>query len=149
MKKNFRKTLLLVTVFIVILASFSITFALEKPIEQNGEPITPCWVGLCTISHNFIISSDGIANPIIRGTTYPGAVDYVNVKVYLKRSNGSGWTTIKTWDKNISISLDRFTFNETYAVSKNYTYKYTATVKSYKNNALLDTVTFDSQLINY
>ncbi len=40
-------------------------------------------------------------------------------------------------------------YDETYTVMKGYNYKYTASVKSYKNNTLLDTISFDSKIVTY
>lgn len=115
----------------------------------DGGPVTPFWIGINYITSDFDILSGGLANPAIFGKTYQDAVDYVNVKVYLKRGSGSSWTTIKSWDQDIPISLNSFIFGETYSVQKNYNYKYTATIKSYKDDSLLDTVSFESNIIAY
>jgi hypothetical protein len=60
-----------------------------------------------------------------------------------------GGSTIKSWNKDITISLNQFAFNETYRVSRNFSYKYTATVKAYKDGEPIDTVTFDSKIVSY
>jgi hypothetical protein len=54
----------------------------------------------------------------------------------------------KSWNQNKQYQTICF-FDETYTVMKGYNYKYTATVKSYKNNVLLDTITFDSKIVTY
>lgn len=151
MKKCIRKNLILVIVIVLIFSLTSISFASEvlAPTGMQANAITPNWTGLNTVSYNFSILSGALANPIISGTTYSGAVDYVNVNVDLKKSSGSSWITIKSWNKNITIALNKFTFNETYAVSTSYSYKYSATVKSYKNGVLLYSVSFDSNTISY
>lgn len=151
MKKSIiKRGFILIAAMMIMLSLTVAAFASESaaPAFQQENVITPFFIGINTISDDFDITG-GQANPIIKGTTYANAVDYVNVKVDLKRSNGAAWTTIKTWNKNISISLNKFTFNEKYSVSSGYSYKYTATVKSYKNDALLDSVTFDSETIKY
>ncbi len=151
MKKSMIKRGFIFATALVIMLSLTVTaFASEStapPLRQENS-ITPFFIGINTISDDFVITG-GQANSIIKGTTYTNTVDYVNVKVDLKRSNGSAWTTIKSWNKDITISLNKFTINEKYGVSSGYSYKYTATVKSYKNGALLDSVTFDSETIKY
>jgi len=151
MKKSMIKRGFIFVAAMVIILSLTVTaFASESdaPPLRPENSITPFFIGINTISADFDIAG-GQANPIIKGTTYTSSVDYVNVKVDLKRSNVTAWTTIKSWNKNITISLNKFTFNEKYGVSSGYSYKYTATVKSYKNGALLDSVTFDSETIKY
>jgi hypothetical protein len=150
MKKTLiKRGLIFITVLMLMLSVTVTAFASEPTATlQQSNGVTPFFVGLNIIAYNFDIVS-GQANPVIKGTTYSGAVDYVNVAVTLKRSSGSTWTTVKSWSKNITISLDQFAFNEKYSVSSGYSYKYTATVKSYKNGSLLDTVTFDSKTIVY
>jgi hypothetical protein len=137
-------------ILMLVLSLTGTSFALESaaPSFQKGNYITPFFIGINTITNDFDIVS-GQANPTIKGTTYSNGVDYVNVKVDLKRSSGSSWIIIKSWNKNITISLNKFSFNENYGVSKGYSYKYTAAVKSYKDGVLLDSVTFDSDTIKY
>ena len=151
MKRNLKKGMTLIVAIVMAFSSMSVAFAVEQPISasKNGNTVTPYWVGLNTITNDFQISSGGFANIIIRGTIYSGEVDYVNVRVSLKRGNGTGWTTIQSWNQNIPISLNKFTFNKSYGVSRNYYYKYSATVKSYKNSALVDSVSFDSKILTY
>lgn len=146
-----KKSLLLSMVLMMFLALPGTVFASGQasPALAGDGIITPYFVGISTISYALNIK-DGQANPVVTGTTYQNAVDYVNVQLDLKRSsNGTSWSTIKSWNKDITVSSQTFTFNEKYTVSKNYSYKFTATVKSYKNSALLDTVTFDSNTVSY
>lgn len=151
MEKILKKGIICFITIMVLISSMGVALASEQPVPigVNINPVTPYWIGLYSISSNFQIHSGGIANPIIDGITYPGAVDYVNVKVSLKRSNGIGWTTIKSWNQNIAISLNQFMFNETYGVTKGYSYMYSAIVKSYKNGLLLDSVICNSNVLMY
>lgn len=151
MERNFRKGVALLTIFLMLLASAGVSFAAEQPVRTAIDPDVSVyrWDGLNTVTGTLEILSGGKANPIVRGTVYTGKVDYVNVSVSLKRSGGNGWTTIKSWSKDITISLNQFAFNETYKVSKNYLYKYSAKVKSYKAGQLIDTVTLESQTVSY
>lgn len=151
MERNFKKSVALLTAFTMLLASAGFSFAAELPgrTAVDTDAAVYRWEGLNTVTGTFEILSGGKANPIVRGTVYTGKVDYVNVAVSLKRSGGSGWSTIKSWNQNITVSLNQFVFNETYKVGKNYSYKYTATVKSYKDGVLVDTVTFDSKIVPY
>lgn len=151
MKNNFKKSIAFVLAVMMILVSAGFAFASEPPDQSNPgkEAAAYRWTGINSITGTFDILSGDMANPVVRGTTYAGQVDYVNVTVRLKRNSGSGWSSIKVWNQNITISLNKFTFNETYKVGKNYSYKYAATVKSYKNGVLLDTITFDSKIIQY
>jgi len=151
MERSFKKNCILVIALLMILASAGFSYASEQPRQDESEkPVTTYrWEGLNTVTGTLEILSGDKANPIVRGTTHAGLVDYVNVVVSLKRSSGNGWSTVKSWNKNITISLNKFTFNETNKVSKNYSYRYTATVKSYQNNVLLDAVTFDSKIVKY
>lgn len=151
MKEYMKKGAVFVLAVIFLIVSAGFCYASEQPLQAGSEkgPVTYRWTGLNTVTGTLDILSGGKANPIVRGTTHAGKVDYVNVSVALKRSSGSGWSTIKSWNQNITISLNKFTFNETYGVSKNYSYQYTATVKSYKGGQLLDMVTFDSKIVPY
>ena len=146
-----KKVIIFVIAFVMVLSSMGIAFASDEPAfeEINAGAVTPSWVGLNTITQDFQILSGGMANPIIRGTTYASQVDYVNVVVSLKKGSGTSWTTIKTWNQNITISLNKFTFNQTYAVLPGYSYKYSTTVKSYKNNVLVDSVSLNSSVFVY
>jgi len=151
MERYFKKSVALAMAAMTIFASAGLSYAADPPgtIPAEKGAVAYRWAGLNTVTGTLDILSGGYANPIVRGTTHAGMVDYVNVAVSLKRNGGSGWSTIKSWNKNITVSLNKFTFNETYKVSRNYSYKYTATVKSYKDGALLDTVTFDSKIVMY
>lgn len=151
MERNFKKSVAFLTAFMMLLASAGFSFAAEQPDRTaiGKDSAVYRWEGLNTVTGTFEILSGGKANPIVRGTVYTGKVDYVNVSVSLKRNGGSGWSTIKTWSRDITISLNQFTFNETYRVGRHYSYKYSATVKSYKNGALVDTVAFDSKIVPY
>lgn len=144
MKKFFNKGMTLAIAAVMVLSSIGIVSAMELPnalgTSQDRGIITPYWTGISTLYYDLKIISGGAANPIIKGTMNAGEADSVNVSVALKRSNGSGWTTIKTWNQDKAISANQFSFNETYSVLKGYDYKFSATVKSYKNNALVDTV---------
>lgn len=151
MKRSMLKRGFIFAATLMLVLSLTVTSFASEPVApslQKGNYITPFFIGINTITSDFDIVS-GQANPTIKGTTYSNGVDYVNVKVDLKRGSGTNWTTIKSWDKNISISLNQFTFHEKHGVSSGYSYKYTATVKSYKNGSLLDSVTFDSDTIKY
>lgn len=151
MDRNFRKSVALLTAFMMLLVSAGFSFAGEQPdrtvIDRDASVYR--WEGLNTVTGTFEILSGGKANPIVRGTVYTGKVDYVNVSVSLKRSSVNGWTTIKSWSKDITVSLNQFVFNATYKVSKNYLYKYAAKVKAYKDGGLIDTVTFESLIVSY
>lgn len=153
MERKIKRSLVFVIAIIMVISSISIAFANELPAYSSKEgeksSIAPYWIGLNTVSNNFQILAGGLANPTVWGTTYSGDVDYVNIGIILKRSNGSSWTTIKSWNQNKTISNNMFSFDETYTVIKGYNYKYTATVKSYKNNTLLDTISFDSKIVTY
>lgn len=150
-QKICKKGIIFIIAVTVIFASMGVALGSEQPVPLgvNINPITPYWIGLSSITESFQILSGGIANPIIDGVSYAGAVDYVNVKVSLKRSNGTGWTTIKSWNQNLAISLNQFMFNETYNVIRGYSYMYSATIKSYKNGLLLDTYLCNSRTIRY
>ncbi len=151
MEKNFRKSVAFLLALTMLLASAGLSFAAEQPSRTATDKDAAIyrWEGLNTVTGTLEILSGGKANPIVRGTVYTGKVDYVNVAVSLKQRGSSGWSTIKSWNKDITISLNQFAFNETYQVSRNYSYKYTATVKSYKDGVLADTVTFDSKIVSY
>ncbi len=151
MERNYKKSMAFVLAVIMILVSAGFSYASNQPNQADAEKsaVTYRWTGLNTVTGTFEILSGGNANPIVRGTTHAGSVDYVNIAVSLKRSSGGSWSTIKSWNQNITISLNMFTFNETYKVGKNYSYMYTATVKSYKDGVLLDSVTLDSKIVPY
>jgi len=151
MERNLSKSSIFIIALLMIIVSAGFSYASEQPGQAESEKPTVIyrWAGLNTVTGTLEILSGDKANPIVRGTTHAGMADYVNVVVSLKRSSGNGWSTVKSWNKNITISLNKFTFNETDKVSKNYSYQYTATVKSYKNHVLLDTVTFDSKIVKY
>lgn len=151
MERSYKKSITFMLAVIMILVSTGFSYASDRPSQPDSEKnaATYRWVGLNTVTGTFEILSGGNANPIVRGTTHAGEVDYVNVAVSLKRKSGSSWSTIKSWNQNITISLNKFTFNETYKVATNYSYKYTATVKSYQDGVRLDTVTFDSKIVPY
>jgi len=150
MERN-KKSMAFLFAVILIFVSTGFSYASGQPIRADSEKKadTYRWVGLNTVTGTFEILSGGIANPIVRGTTHAGNADYVNVAVSLKRSSGSGWSTMKCWNRNITISLNMFTFNETYKVGENYSYKYTAKIKSYNDGLLLDLVTLDSKIVPY
>lgn len=151
MERKFMRSIASILAFMMILASAGFSYASGSPGQAAAENNASVyrWVGLNTVTGTLGILSGGKANPIVRGTTHSGEVDYVNVTVSLKRSGGSGWSTIKVWKQDIPISYNTFTFNKTYKVGKNYSYKYTAAVKSYKDDVLLDSVTFDSKIVKY
>jgi len=152
MERNYKKSIAFMFAVILILVLTGFSYASDQPSQPDSEKnaVTYRWVGINTVTGTFEILSGGNANPIVRGTTHAGKVDYVNVAVSLKRKSGSSsWSTIKSWNQNITISLNKFTFNETYKVAPNYSYKYTATVKSYKDGVRLDSVTFDSKIVPY
>lgn len=151
MERKLKKRILFVIALLMILVSAGVSYASAPPDRTASEKnaVIYRWQGLNTVTGTFEIKGDGMANPIVRGTTHADMVDYVNVAVSLKRSSGGSWSTIKSWSKTITIELNKFTFNESYKVSKNYSYKYTATVKSYKYGELLDSVTFDSKIVMY
>lgn len=151
MERNFRKSIALLTIFLMLLASAGFSFAAEQPGRAVIDPDVSVyrWEGLNTVTGTLEILGGGKANPIVRGTVYTGKVDYVNVSVSLKRSGISGWQVIKSWSKDIPISLNQFAFNETYKVSKNYLYKYSAKVKAYKGGRIIDTMTLESQTVSY
>ena len=151
MERNSKKSIVFLFAVILVLVSTVFSYASDGPSRADSEKnaATYRWIGINTVTGTLDILSGGKANPIVRGTTHAGEVDYVNVAVSLKKSNGGSWSTIKSWNQNITISLNKFTFNETYQVGTNYSYKYTAKVKSYKDGVLLDTVTFESKIIPY
>ncbi len=151
MERNFRKSAALLLALTMLLASAGFSFAAEQPswTAIDNDAAIYRWEGLNTVTGTLEILSGGKANPIVRGTVYTGKVDYVNVSVSLKQRGSSGWSTIKSWNKDITISLNQFAFNETYRVSRYYLYKYTATVKAYKDGVRIDTVTFDSKTVSY
>lgn len=149
MKRNLKKAIALAIVGLLLLVATGFTYAEEQHGMAASERSMVRWVGLNSVTGTFEILSNGMANPIVRGTTHEGMADYVNVAVSLKKNTGSSWSTIKSWNKNITVALNKFTFNETYKVSKNYSYKYTATVKCYHDGALVDSVTFDSKVVAY
>jgi len=150
MKSKLKSGFTFIISMMLIFSTISIAFAAEREeaaISDNGITIQR-WIGISTITKDFAVSG-GYANPIIKGTTLSGQVDSVTVKVSLKKSSGASWVTIKTWNQDIATSLNKFTFNEQFAVSKGYSYKYSATVKSYKNDVLVDTATVNSSTIEY
>jgi len=151
MERNLKQGIASVLALMMILLSAGFSYAAELPERTAPENSTSVyrWVGLNTVSNSLTVSSTGVANPAVWGTTRSGEVDTVNVAVSLKRSSGSGWSTIKTWNQDIPISNTTFAFDETYKVAKSYSYKFTATVKSYKDDVLLDSVTFDSKIVKY
>ena len=151
MKRNLKKSAAAVVALTMFIVSAGFSDASERPIRTDSEKGTVVyrWTALNTVSGTLDILSGGMANPVVRGTTHAGKADYVNVAVSLKKSSGSGWSTIKSWNRDITISLNKFTFNETCRVGRNYSYRFTATVKSYKNGDLLDSVTFDSKIVSY
>lgn len=151
MERNLKRSITSILTVMLILASVGFAYASGEPDRAAAEDNASVyrWVGLNTVTGTLDVLSGGMANPIVRGTTRAGEVDYVKVAVSLKRSGGSGWSTIKTWNQDIPISYNLFTFNKTYKIGKNYSYKFTATVKSYQDDALLDSVTFDSKIVRY
>ncbi|HZK71147.1 MAG TPA: hypothetical protein VFD03_06470 [Clostridia bacterium] len=157
MKCKFKNMFLFVIIVVLVFSSVSVVFATEAEAKAPVNPvgvtdsnlISPYYVGISTVTPYFQILSGGMANPLIKGSTYPGMVDYVNVIVILKRGSGTSWTTIKTWNQNINIFLNAFTFNQAYAITGGYSYKYSATVKSYKSGTLVESVSINSSVLEY
>lgn len=160
MKCKLRKGFLFVIAAVLVLASVGVAFATETeamepicPAHALGvvDPgsITPYWVGISNLTAEFQMLSGGLANPMVFGTVYSGVVDRVNVVVALKKGSGTTWITIKTWNQNVPISFNSYTFNQTYSVPSGYAYKYSTTVKSYKNNVLVDSVSLNSSILIY
>lgn len=145
--KRVSKIVLIMLIVMVAMTSFVFAGGAEHS-SSASKAIGLRWTGLNSCEPSFDILSGGKASPYIFCTTYTGKVDSVNVVVDLKKQKGSSWTSVKSWDQNMTVVDNSFTFDETYKVSRG-TYKYNAKIKTYKGGRLLDTVNIESSQITY
>ncbi|MEL7657554.1 MAG: hypothetical protein AAGU75_16790, partial [Bacillota bacterium] len=71
-------------------------------------------------------------------------VDKVGFSIKLQQHQNGNWKTIESWDKKVPLGSGNSKFQESRIISKGFTYRFTGTIKTYKNGKLLDTCTITS-----
>ena len=113
----------------------------DKALFTGG--ISLMWVGMDKYSSDLSISSGkAVCTIIVNATSVK--VDNVNFSVKLQQYKSGSWTTIESWDQGTSLINGKAKFNESFNISKGFTYRFTGTIKTYKNGKLLDTCAITS-----
>lgn len=137
---------IMLVVLIVLLSSMSAFAANSTP----GDAALPQYE-----TARAIITNCGVASGIATATIamYPRTnVEINTVKATVVLHNDSTGTTVKTW-KNYTLNGPDFggyfRFSEQYKLSQKGNYYITATIKTYKNGALKETIKTKSSVATY
>ena len=93
--------------------------------------------------------SSGKAVCYILAETTSSKVDKVGFSVKLQQNQNGSWKTIESWSQKVSLKNGNAKFKESVRISKGFTYRFTGTIKTYKNGKLLDTCAITSTKETY
>ncbi|MGI6751812.1 MAG: hypothetical protein ACOX4U_04235 [Anaerovoracaceae bacterium] len=138
MKKKF---LIVITTMLImtILPIAAYGTSEDQLCQGTGGAIVPQFVGMTEYITGFNIVS-GLASCTTIVYASESKVDTVNFKMNLQRCVNGSWITIKSWSKSEPIQYSSALISENYSVTQGYKYRFTVTIKTYKNGVLLDNV---------
>ena len=137
---------LLLTVTVMPSISYASGGASDHAYVSNG--VSPMWTGMTDYESDLTISSGKAVCTVLVETTTAKA-DKVSFSIKLQQYQSGSWKTIDTWSKNIVPTNDGANFKESSSISKGFTYRFTGTIKTYKNGTLLDTCSITSMEKTY
>lgn len=110
--------------------------------------ISPMWTGMDRYTADLTISSGTAVCTVIVETTSAKA-DKVSFSIKLQQYQSGSWKTIDSWDQSTAPANGSAKFKESSSISKGFTYRFTGTIKTYKNGTLLDTCSITSMEKTY
>lgn len=130
-----RRTFVFMLVVTILCASGISVFAGELPGQNvfSGNVITPCWTNTESIHLNLGFS--GIradCGAMVIGKTGTSRIT-ATVKLQRKNTNGT-YTNVKTWS-GLSTNDSILTFNNSYNVTRGYTYRLMINATVYKGSS--------------
>jgi hypothetical protein len=143
----------IVAVAILVLAVISAPGATYASEAASGDSyiasgVSPMWTGMSSYESDLTISSGKAVCTVLVSTTSAKA-DKVSFSIKLQQYQSGSWKTIDSWDQSVAPSNGSANFKESASISKGFTYRFTGTIKTYKNGALLDTCSITSMERTY
>ena len=133
-----KKIIMILMIITIIFSSISMCFASEVKMNEDQ---TPWYVVTNKYNATFSINNSGMAN-ISCGLTpkATSTIDEVTMRFVVKNISGS-IVFDKTYDAVWSSLRGQYISSDTYQLKKRGTYSCTITMKCYKNDDLLETIT--------
>lgn len=103
--------------------------------------ISPMWSGMDDYETNFIIKSGKATCTVVVETA---SSDKVEFSIKLQQYQSGSWKNVDSWTQKVSPSGGIAKFSGSSTISKGFTYRFTGTIKTYKNGKLLDTCSITS-----
>ncbi len=144
-KKIIIMVILMITATFIPCTSYAATNAVWG---QAADKIAPRWTGMNNYEFDLTIRS-GKAVCYILTEAASSNVDKVGFSVKLQQYQNGSWKTIESWSKKVSLKNGNAKFKESATISKGFTYRFTGTIKTYKNGKLLDTCAITSTKETY
>lgn len=142
-----RRSAAILLAFLLVLTSGSIVQARgNDSTRATSIVVTPFYDYITALGANLSIGSLGKA--VSTGFVYyPGDYDST-LTIELQRSNGTGWTTVKSWSESFS-GWGHHSLEEEYYVTSGYTYKVVTTATVKEGSIVLETASSTSSEVTY
>ena len=138
-----RKVFITATLMLAVGTAPWAVYAGEPVLEQAyaSAIISPMWTGMDRYSTDFSIKSGKATCAVIVETA---SADKVEFSIKLQQYQSGSWKAVDSWTQKVSPSGRKAKFSESSTISKGFTYRFTGTIKTYKNGTLLDTCSITS-----
>lgn len=138
-----RKILITAALMLAIGSAPGAVYAGEPALGQAYESaiISPMWAGMDRYTTDFTIKSGKATCAVIVETA---SADKVEFSIKLQQYQSGSWKNVDSWTQKVSPSGGIAKFSGSSTVSKGFTYRFTGTLKTYKNGKLLDTCSITS-----
>lgn len=103
--------------------------------------ISPMWTGMDDYETDLTIRSGKATCTVI---VESASADKIEFSIKLQQYQSNSWKTVDSWSQKVSPSGGTAKFSESSTISKGFTYRFTGTLKTYKNGKLLDTCSITS-----
>ncbi|QOX64770.1 hypothetical protein FRZ06_16160 [Anoxybacterium hadale] len=138
-----RKILITAALMLSIGSAPGAVYAGEPVLEQAyaSAIISPMWTGMDRYSTDFSIKSGKAICAVI---VESASSDKIEFSIKLQQYKSGSWKTVDSWTQKASPSGGIAKFSGSSTISKGFTYRFTGTLKTYKNGTLLDTCSITS-----
>ena len=135
-KKIIIMAILILAVTSMPCASYATDTAWRQASFSDG--VAPRWAGMGDYESDLTIrSGKAVCSVLVEAAS--AKVDKVGFSIKLQQYQNGNWKTIESWDQKVSLGAGNSKFKESRIISKGFTYRFTGTIKTYKNGKLLDT----------
>jgi hypothetical protein len=138
-----RKILITAALMLAVGSAPGAVYAGEPALRQtcNSATISPMWAGMDRYTTDFTIKSGKATCSVI---VESASSDKIEFSIKLQQNQSGSFKTVDSWTQKVSPSGGIAKFNGSSTISKGFTYRFTGTIKTYKNGKLLDTCSITS-----